>query len=535
MESQLTMLGMCLNQEHMYEALAALLRKTDDEYDRILCSQTEDNAKYLKPILRWLAVSAHPLASEEIAEIIALDSAFDPDFQPITSIHSYIIHVLGTLGTEFLQQEGPRESPKYVYLLTEHSIRYYLFSDRIKKGPAYQYSLREDNCHDTIALDFSLCLRRKRGDNILALGGDCRNIVQTALQAARVSGNSQAVQLLLEFAQTAAGSEIAPSDSGYASQRQTDSLCSPSIPDPGPQQDLHSENQAMNQAPGCCDEEAYPDDIRSIQSDNESIGSKISTTRSRAELFAVNYLTLFFAQLEALRSLHELALQKVERKRFIPNYRRILKSYYRRLLVEAASETEKEVTRVLRSRRNRESIAEGIADQLESVEENEQPWLEKVSAQPAEKQYLEDWLKRIHGVEYEKPSVASQEPLIDDYQSEGSGSDSGFDAESEIDGGDDFVNIDGAEKFLQQGSSFRNLVLDIRLLMLPHHLRQIVETSPKSSLQLIEHNDTSWINNTKAFLESYTGYIWDWWPLAPRIPNLGVGEQHLQWKVCFAN
>ncbi|USP79667.1 ankyrin repeat-containing domain protein [Curvularia clavata] len=338
----------------------------------------------------------------------------------------------------------------------------------------------------------------------------------SAINAARLCGHISIVDLILEFSKSNTGSNVAPSDSGYASQRQALSVISPSLPDPGVLHDSLTGNQSIDQTPGYCDEETYPDDIRSIQSDNESIGSKISTTRSRAELFAVNHLATFFAQLDDLRLLHEVALQKIQRRRFISNYRRILKSYYKRLLKEAASSTEKAVTRVLQSRRNR-------------------PSLEKFLAQPAEKEYLEDWLGRMQGTEYERSALAIQQPPFNDFQLEDGGSDSGFDTEPETEAEDEFTNIDGAERFLQQGLAFHNLVLDIRLLMLPHSLRQIVETTPKCSLQVIENNDTSWVNNAKAFLESHTGYKWDWWPLAPRIPNLDIGEQHLQWKVRIRN
>jgi hypothetical protein len=137
-----------------------------------------------------------------------------------------------------------------------------------------------------------------------------------------------------------------------------------------------------------------------MESDHESIGSKVSTGRSKAEFFAVKHLASFFAQLEDLRSLNEVALQIIERRRFTENYRRIFKSYNRRLLCEAANDTEKDVTKILRSRQNRESIAEGIADYLQHVEEEESRSLVKLVAQPTEKRYLDNWLRRTQGLYY---------------------------------------------------------------------------------------------------------------------------------------
>jgi hypothetical protein len=217
----------------------------------------------------------------------------------------------------------------------------------------------------------------------------------------------------------------------------------------------------------------------------------------------------------------------MDRKRFVRNYRRILKSYYRRLLGEAANDAEKEVTQILRSRRNRQSIAEEIADHFD-FEEEEKGSLGNILAQPAEKQHLEEWLRRIPGMDYGPPPETNQDPVADDTQSENS---SELESESRAEAGNDFSNINRAEAFLQRGSAFRNLVLDIRLLMLPYHLRHIIETTPGSSLKLILNDDKDCFNSAKLFVESHTGYEWDWWPLTPRIPRLGNGEQHLEWKV----
>jgi hypothetical protein len=369
-----------------------------------------------------------------------------------------------------------------------------------------------------------LLLSKGAGANMQ--GGQYDNALQVALE----NGYKHIAKILLEITQANAGSRIASTDSGYASQRQGDNLGSLLKQDPGFEQNFHLEEEASIQVPTPCDVEAHLDDIRSIESDHESIGSKISTSRSKAELYAIKYLASFFAQLKDLRSLHEAALQKIERRRFTENYRRILKSYYRRLLCEAANDTEKEVTRIFRSRQNRESIAEGIAAHVEHVEEEESRPLDNLMAQPAVEEYLEDWLRATGDVDFGRPREADQESVVDNHHSESSDTDSGLDTDSDADY-HDLLNINHAKKFLQQGSAFRNLVLDIQLLMLPGHLREIVETTPKSLLHILSNNDTSWVNRTKASLETYTELVWDWWPLAPRVPSLGVEEHHLRWKV----
>ncbi|EMD64215.1 hypothetical protein COCSADRAFT_160446 [Bipolaris sorokiniana ND90Pr] len=111
----------------------------------------------------------------------------------------------------------------------------------------------------------------------------------------------------------------------------------------------------------------------------------------------------------------------------------------------------------------------------------------------------------MQDLDYEKLSEAREEPFVDDYQPQNGDSDNEIYSDSEPDASDDFSNIHRAERFLHQGSAFRNLVLGIRLLILPHRLRQIIETTPKNSVALISYNDIGWINNIKSRLETYTG------------------------------
>jgi hypothetical protein len=157
--------------------------------------------------------------------------------------------------------------------------------------------------------------------------------------------------------------------------------------------------------PSSCIVETSLYDIRSVESNDESIGSKISTDRSKAELYAIKYLAWFFAQLSELSSPHENALQRIERTRFTKNYRRIHKLYYRRLLPEATNDVKKEVTRVLRSRRNRENIAEEIANRLELIDDEDSTSIAKLAVQPVEREYLENWLRTVQDTDHDQVVV----------------------------------------------------------------------------------------------------------------------------------
>jgi len=691
---QLDTLAQCRNRAMLRRSLTTLPQTLDQTYDRILSSISEEHSKYAIRILQWLTFSARPLSVDEIAEVVAIDVARDPAFDPDEVLEDPLeaLNICLSLVTITLNYAERRSSPaQRIITLAHHSVQEYLVSDRIKQGQAKQYSMQEAECHNTITrgslmylfqlqqplsretfeacalarytaefwsshlqntgdkieqvsyLAMSLMAREEpayltwirlydpdcpwrepdlkkglesiasplyygaqlglstiarllliKGADVNAQGGFYGNALQaasaggheqvvktlldenadvkaqgghygnalqaasagghekvvkmlldrgaeanaqggaykSALQAATKNGHNHIAKFLLENAPATTGPGIVPTDSGYASQRQEDSLGPRSIQDPESQEIFYSEEEKDIRAASSYEVEAHFDDIRSIESDHESIGSKVPTGRSKAELFAIKYLASFFAQLEDLHSLHEVALQKIERKRFTKNYRRILRSYYRKLLCQAANDTEKEATRIFQSRQNRESIAEGIANHLQHLEEEEPRPLAKFVTQPAEKQYLENWLRRAQDTQYDRLHEADREPVAGDYHPESSesGSDSEIDDDSE---GDyyDFMNIDRAEEFLQRGSAFRNLVLDIRLLVLPGHLREIVETSPKSSLQLLSKSDNGWVNRTKAYLETYTGLEWDWWPLSPRIPSLGIEEHYLQWQV----
>jgi hypothetical protein len=72
---------------------------------------------------------------------------------------------------------------------------------------------------------------------------------------------------------------------------------------------------------------------------------------------------------------------------------------------------------------------------------------------------------------------------------------------------------------------------DLTLSVLRGPLRDIVLSIPGSRMTISSVNDTSFLNKWKALLEDHTKAEWDWWPLAPRIPDVKPGDFRLQWKV----
>ena len=77
------------------------------------------------------------------------------------------------------------------------------------------------------------------------------------------------------------------------------------------------------------------------------------------------------------------------------------------------------------------------------------------------------------------------------------------------------------------------LSTELALLTLRRPLRELLAQIPGYLVELSSVNDVSFVNRTKAFIEDYTTAEWDWWPLAPRVPDIARGECRLQWKVRF--
>jgi hypothetical protein len=79
--------------------------------------------------------------------------------------------------------------------------------------------------------------------------------------------------------------------------------------------------------------------------------------------------------------------------------------------------------------------------------------------------------------------------------------------------------------------AFQVLIVELRLLTLPATVREVLESTQKSAIQISSENDTSLLNRAKAYIEDNTSYEWDWWPLKPRLPDLTSDNWRIQWKV----
>jgi hypothetical protein len=141
-------------------ALANLPPTLDATYERILYSIKDIYSEYALRILRWVAFSTRPLLVEEVAEVVAIDIerdlAFHRDEVLIDPLDVLKIcrSLIATATAEPSSSGGwnyPSRSAREVVVLAHYSVKEYLISERIRKGPAARYSMQPANCNEFIA------------------------------------------------------------------------------------------------------------------------------------------------------------------------------------------------------------------------------------------------------------------------------------------------------------------------------------------------------------------------------------------------
>lgn len=111
-------------------------------------------------MLQWLAFSARPLKLRELAEVLAIDInetlKFDPqrrlaDPHDVVEICSSLVTV--TSSRVEMEYEPHDILTKSIVTLAHFSVREYLISEVIIQGQALKFSLRELDCHVSLAKD----------------------------------------------------------------------------------------------------------------------------------------------------------------------------------------------------------------------------------------------------------------------------------------------------------------------------------------------------------------------------------------------
>jgi ankyrin repeat protein len=130
-------------------ALATLPSTLDGTYERILSTIREADSQYAIPILQWLTFAARPLSLDEVAEIVAIDVKDEPKFdrEEVLEDPTDVLSICSSLITVTTDKAARK-----VVLLAHYSVKEYLVSDRIRKGPAARYGMQDATFHhDSIA------------------------------------------------------------------------------------------------------------------------------------------------------------------------------------------------------------------------------------------------------------------------------------------------------------------------------------------------------------------------------------------------
>lgn len=162
---QIDALAKCRNLATLRKSLATLPQTLDQTYDRILTAIREDDSAYAMRILQWLTFSARPLTLNEVAEVVAIDVAREPAFHrdevltdslDVLDICSGLVSIVEVdehydYSARVRDFGFSRDSEDFhIVTLAHYSVQEYLVSDRIKQGPAKQYSMQGVECHTAI-------------------------------------------------------------------------------------------------------------------------------------------------------------------------------------------------------------------------------------------------------------------------------------------------------------------------------------------------------------------------------------------------
>jgi len=136
------------------KSLATLPKTLDQTYDRILTAISEEDRVYTIRILQWLTFSARPLSLEEVAEVAAIDVAREPAFDHDEVLVDPLeaLKICSSLVTIVVKESIFFEPGTRIVTLAHYSVQEYLISERIRQGPAKQYSMKEIECHKAMTI-----------------------------------------------------------------------------------------------------------------------------------------------------------------------------------------------------------------------------------------------------------------------------------------------------------------------------------------------------------------------------------------------
>jgi ankyrin repeat protein len=142
---QLEALRKCLTAGAIRRILDTLPATLDETYDRLLIEILDEHRHIAVSALTWLTVSERPLTLAELAEACVIDGSKNPAFDPAERLltSNIILNILSSL----VSTQGENDSE---VRLAHFSVKEYLTSDRIARGPAAAFRITGEDGNDLI-------------------------------------------------------------------------------------------------------------------------------------------------------------------------------------------------------------------------------------------------------------------------------------------------------------------------------------------------------------------------------------------------
>lgn len=226
----------------------------------------------------------------------------------------------------------------------------------------------------------------------------------------------------------------------------------------------------------------------------------------------IHQLGSVLSEIDELRSLHATALICLGQERMKRKYERILKTYFSKLQEEAQTSIDSGVTSMLESHSRRLLVVHQVVFETKSSKE----FLSMLRTQ--------DEMQIGH-----RPEEIDARWLETDYDTEDECEET--ESHTEILGIPALGERNEVNKFLRRPIPFQTLTWDLRLMILPTSVKEILEKTPRKCISVSFTNQASFMDRSKVFLERHTGFEWDWWPLLPPIPDVSPETPLLHWEV----
>ena len=301
---------------------------------------------------------------------------------------------------------------------------------------------------------------------------------------------------------------------------------------------LGSQNQVEPEVATPKSHHDIDDDVESLASDIEDIGSHRSISRTPQVITAEHHLAIVLAQHSQLTSLHKKALSKIGVGRFIENLRRLLKQYYLDLRPTADTNLKRASIDILKNRWSRYRIAQQIVEIYRPDTEESQTKMPKPEDREERMSRLEQWIVKnqafspeAHYSERVRSVEQGAETTVQHWENASSSEE--MDSESESYAAKPWPNVAEMENFIVGGNAFQNLIANFQVFLLPRDLRTQVTRAlmciPKEDRWFSPEEDLSFQNKFKIFAESITEQDWDWWPFRTKMRPLKKNETRLHW------